>query len=371
MDIITAPENPDENKKKVILTPEQQLVILEMLNENPEKPPMVKDVLFKLFNRKIDAREMEGIAVREFIAEKGLKYRGAREYISEKNIILTEEQKEFITNNVGSMKPLELARILFKNEQLSNLDAETREIYKYIKTLPSMVVGQRDKEINVDDYRPPKTDDQAIARINKYVNNASLEKTKLSENQKKDIKNLIGYLHSTRFLSQIGTYSLSDDRELFESEFVRCAFNKTLTEEEADQYIIYATEVVIAKQISKRIEQFENQQDDSLEETGKMSMTLVEAVSSLRGEFNQCITRQRGLLKALQGERNQRIKNEQTNKYSFSDMVVYYQKEENFQHLMKLKEMRDKLLLDEINRLKSMSAMKAEVFGLSERELLD
>lgn len=366
-------QSDDGNNEKIVLTQDQQLIVLEMLDKDPEHPPMIKDIIEKVFGQKHDARTKYGVAVREFIAERGLKFRNARHYIPQKIIELTEEQQQYIINNITNERPLQMAKTLFSNPEITQLDAETRAIYTFIKSLPSNVRNAvtNDQEIVMDNYRPPKRDTEVVARVNKYVNNANYEIGKLSESQLKDIKNLTGYLHSTRFLSQIKTYNLMDDRDLFESEFIRCAYNKLLTEEECDQYIIYATEVVIAKQISKRIAQFEEQQDQSLDETGKMAMTIVEAISSLRQEFNQCITRQRALLKALQGERNQRIKNEQTNKYSFSDMVVYYQKAENFQHLLKLKEMRDQLLKDEINRLKSMSAMKAEIFGLSEKELLD
>lgn len=365
-------DDNNENNKEVILTDNQKLIILEMLNADPDHPPKVKDIIEKVFGKKIDAREMPGIAVRKFISEQGLKYTGARTNIPAKVIVLTEEQKEFIVNNVRSMKPLELGRVLFKNENLTNLDIEVREIYKFLKTLPNNITNSsvKSEELNISDYEPPKTEDQTIKRVNKYVSNAGLIKEKLTEKQKRDIKNLIGYLHTTRLLSQINTYSSAIDRELFESEFIRCTYDKALTEEEVDQYIIYATEVVSGRQIAKRIEMFERDQDANREGDGKLTMTLVELVNTLRQDLNQCITRQRALLKALQGERKERLNAQLEDNTSILDLLSYWKDYERRQHLLKLAGIRDEKLKDEIERLKSLPDIITEIFGISQKELL-
>lgn len=365
---------PDNNEERVQLTPEQEIIILEMIQKNPDEPPLVKDIIEKVFGQKHDARTKWGIAVREFIAAKGLKFRNARTWVPEKAIELTEEQKQFIANNCSVTKPLEMARTLFDNRDLTMFDVETRAIYDYIKTLPSKVRAvslEKGNEIVQSDYRPPKTDEQVLNKINKYVNNAGINIEQLTEKQKRDIKNLIGYLHTLRFLSQIKTYSLNDDRDLFESEFIRCTYDKDLTEEEVDQYILYSKAVVYEKQISKRIEQFEREQDQVLEETGKISMPMVESINTLRQDLDKCITQQKTLLKSLQGERKERLKLDSANKGNIADLIMYAQSEEKRMHLMKLAEERRQKLKDEINRIKSMSEIKAEIYGVHEDEILD
>lgn len=368
------PEDSKPKKKEVILTDSQKARILEMLMENPEKPPKIKDVIKDpgVFNKEIDAREMEGLAVRKFIAEKGLNFHKAREWRPEKIINLTEEQKTYIANNISNEKPLQMARILFNNNELTNLDTETRAIYSYISSLPSQVKAKSlDKETYaLDEYKPPKTEDQAIARINKYVNNANLIKEKLTEKQKRDIKNLQGYLHSMRYTAQIETYALEKDRELFESSFIRCTYNRDLEEQEVDQYVMYATEVVSGKQIAKRIEQFEKQQDETLEETGKANMGMVEAVKVLRTDLHQCITRQRQLLKALEGERQKRMETQKEDNTSILDLLSYWKDYARRQHLLKLAQIRESQLIDEIERLKTLDEVKLEIFGITQNEIL-
>ena len=363
-----------EKKKDVVLTDSQKARVLEMLMENPEKPPKIKDIIKDpgVFNKEIDAREMEGLAVRRFIAEKGLKFHKAREWIPTKTIELNEEQKLFIANNVGTMKALEMSRTLFNDTELTNLDLETRSIYEFIKTIPSNVSNKtiKDENLVTDNYKPPKTEDQTITRINRYVNNANLTREKLTEKQKRDIKNLIGYLHTTRFLQEMGTYSRQEDRELFESEFIRCTYNRDLEEQEVSQYIMYCTDVVIAKDIKKRIEDFEGAQDDWISENQKPNMTYVEATNGLRNEYNQCIGRQKSLLKALEGERQKRMENQKEDNTSILDLLSYWKDYERRQHLLKLANTRDEELKEEIERLKSLDEIKLEIFGINPRELM-
>lgn len=357
-----------------ILTEEQQNIILSKLTEDRETPPLIKELIDLCFpNQNLDARSKEGRAIREFIASKNLDYTNARTWIPKKVIVLTEEQKSFVTNNINTIKPLEMARTLFQNPKLTNTDSETREIYKYIKTLPTKIrtvaIGEA---MSTEDYKPPKTEDQALARINKYVQNSEIDRNKLNEKHKRNIKSLIGYMHTMRYLSQINTYASEVERELFESEFIRCTYDKSLTEEEVSQYIIYCTEVVIAKQVSKRIQDFEAEQDTFIaENNGKLNMSVVEAISSLRKEYNDCIGRQKSSLKSLQGERKERMKHDGANKGSVADIIVYAQNEEKRMHLLKMAADRREKIKEEIGRIKDMNEIKAEIFGISEEELLN
>ena len=78
---------------------------------------------------------------------------------------------------------------------------------------------------------------------------------------------------------QISNYASQDNRELFESSFVRYTHDKPdLTQEEVDQYIVLSAEVVIASNIQVRVERLQELLDQAAEETeGKrMAMSLVE-----------------------------------------------------------------------------------------------
>ena len=76
-----------------------------------------------------------------------------------------------------------------------------------------------------------------------------------------------------------------------------------------DQYILLAAEVVIASSIQERVERLQNMLDDTADDTEgrRISMSLVEAISSRQTEYNQCVNRQTKLLNELKEKRSQRI----------------------------------------------------------------
>ena len=370
-EVIASPENSN----KFILTEAHKKQILELLNESGENPPRIRDLIRLVIKKEnTDARSKEGLAIREFIGQQGLDYLNSRTYVLRKPIELDEEKKQFIINNCRTMKPLEISRHLWNDFSLTNLSGETRTVYTFIKEeIPQQdkIGGVNTEEISVEDYRPPVAMDHVLVRINEYITVLRYEKSKLSEKQKREVRALIGYLHTLRFINKINTYSQPKHRKLFESEFIRCTYNKeSLSQEEVDQYIMYSSEVVAGNQIEARIEQFESQQDESIEEGGRARMDLVETVTALRTDFNQCMLRQRALLKTLSGERKERLGNE-GKKQNMADLFLYWQNEEKRGHLFKLGELRRKKLRDEIDRIKNMDDIKVEIFGLTASEILD
>ena len=82
------------------------------------------------------------------------------------------------------------------------------------------------------------------------------------------VKRFIEQGHTFRFNHQINSLAATTDRELFESSFIRYTFDKgDLTQEEVDQYIVLATEVVIAANIQGRIEHLQGLLDDSADDS--------------------------------------------------------------------------------------------------------
>jgi len=82
-----------------------------------------------------DGRSKEGRAVKAFLSKIDLSAIPASEYQKVDRPELTEEHKEFIRNNRGTMKYVEMSRILFDDDKLTSLSAETRMVTEYCKTL--------------------------------------------------------------------------------------------------------------------------------------------------------------------------------------------------------------------------------------------
>lgn len=361
------------SQEEVQLTDEQKAKVLTEWDARPNDPPSLNDLVRAAFPElgDVDGRSKEGRAIKALLASKQIKARGAQEYVPKEKSNLTDEQKEYISNNAVTMKAVELARAIFKNDALTNLNQETRTVNAYLKTLDGKVIYGNTEEVPESDYRPPKTFDRALLKVNKYVHEG-IDKDKVSAKQKKDLSALIGHLHTYRFLHQINTYTEQTDRELFESSFIRYTYDKAdLTQEEIDQYIVLATEVVISSNIQRAIQLVQRQIESEVETVGKIPMSLIEASNTARTEYNQSVNRQQKLLGDLKVKRSERVGKQVKENASILNLVEMWKDEETRHKMIKLAELQKKSVAQEIDRLSSMDEIKCKIMGLSSDEALN
>ena len=358
----------------LILTEDQQLKLLKEWNERPDNPPSLAELVRLAFGRDdLDGRSKEGKAVKTFLSSRQIKPRRSHEYEAKGLIDLNLEQKEYISNNCATMTGLEIAKILFKNESLTNLSQETRSVLEYMKTIPMNIKYNNSENENIptDEYRPPKSEERMIAKINKYILDG-IDKNKLTHKHKKEINSLIGYMNTYRFSHQINLYDDEKDRELFESSFVRYTYDKSdLTQEEVDQYIVLSTEVVISSNIQQTINVLQNQIDMAIQEDGKIPMALVEASNTARKEYNDCVNRQQKLLNDLKVKRSERLSKQVKETASIINLVQMWKEEESRTKLLKMAEMRKQVIEKEIDRLSTMDEIKSKILGISKDEILN
>jgi hypothetical protein len=353
------------------LTDDQKKKILEEWNSRPSNPPSLAELTKLIFGEGFDGRSQEGKAIKNYLASRQIIPKKSHEYEAKGLIELTEEQKEYISNNCSTMTSVEMAKIIFKNNDLTNLNQETRSVGEYIKTLDTKVVYSNPNNIPEGDYKPPTTFTRCLSRINRYVHEG-IDETKLTGKQKRDIQAIIGYLHTYRFLHQINTYQDEKERELFESSFIRYTYDKNdLTQEEVDQYIVLATEVVISSNIQETIQALQLQMDANVEAGEKISMSLVEAISTSRNEYNQSVSRQQKLLQDLKVKRSDRLSKQVKENASILNLVELWKEEESRKEMIRLAEMRKELLSKEVERLSTIDEIKARILGLSKDEVLN
>ena len=356
------------NDEILILTEEQQLKLLQEWNSRPNNPPSLAELVKLAFDRDdLDGRSKEGKAVKQFLASK------SHEYEAKGLLELTIEQKEYISNNCHTMTGLEMAKILFKNESLTNLSQETRSVLEHMKTIPTNIKFNNSENENIptDEYRPPRSEERMIAKINKYVLDG-VDKNKMTHKIKKEISSIIGYMNTFRFTHQINLYDDERDRDLFESSFVRYTYDKSdLSQEEVDQYIVLSTEVVISSNIQQTINLLQNQIDTAIQEDGKIPMALVEASNTARKEYNDCVNRQQKLLNDLKVKRSEKLSKQVKETASIINLVQMWKEEESRQKLIKMAEMRKQVIEKEIDRLSTMDEVKCKILGISKDEILN
>mgnify|MGYP001197497157 CR=1 FL=1 len=352
----------------------QKELIINEWNSRPDNPPSLLELINVAFPDKgLDGRTNEGRAVKSFLASRDIKARASHEYQSKKQISLSEEDRLFIQNNLEFMSSVEMGRMIFKDNSLSNLNQEARIIANYVKELSSSeetIPFEPTEEIPAESYKPPRTFDKTMYRVNKYIPDA-INKEKITSKDKKNVKALIGYLSAYRFSYQMNTYTNNTDRELYESSFIRYTYNKDdLTQEEVDQYIVLSSEVVIAANIQRRKEHLTRLLDALVEDSdGRASMSLVEAIGKTETEYNQSVNRQQKLLGDLKEKRSDRLKNQIKENASILNLVSLWKEEESRKNLLHLAEMRKKTVDNEVQKLSDMDEVKARILGLGEDEI--
>lgn len=353
------------------LTNDQEKIVLDEWNSRPDSPPSLLTLIRLAFpDQSLDGRTKEGKAVRAFLASRSIKARGSHEYKAKEKISLTEENKTFIKSNLEFMSSVEMARVLFKNPDLSNLNQEARVVSSFIKGLEPTAAFESPDEVPTEEYKPPKTFDKTLFRVNKYTN-GSISKNKITARVKKNIEALINYINTYRFSYQINTYTTTTNRELFESSFIRYTNDKPdLTQEEVDQYIVLSSEVVIAASIQRRKEHLTELLDNIVEDTdGRASMSLVEAIGKTETEYNQSVNRQQKLLGDLKEKRSDKLKNQIRENASILNLVKIWKDEESRIKLIKLSELRRKTVKEEAENLSSMDEVRARILGLDKDEV--
>jgi hypothetical protein len=362
------------NEDLPILTEEQQLKLLSEWNNRPSNPPSLSELVKLAFSREdLDGRSKEGKAVKQFLASRQIKPKKSHEYEAKGLISLNDEQKEYISNNCATMTGIEMAKVLFKNDALTNLSQETRSVLEYMKSLPTNIKYNNieNENASTEDYKPPRSEERMIAKINKYVLDG-IDKTKITHGQKREINACIGYMNTHRFIHQINLYDNEADRELFESSFIRYTYNKAdLTQEEVDQYIVLCTEVLISSKIQETINVLQNQIDIAISDDGKIPMALVEASNTARKEYNDCVNRQQKLNNDLKIKRSERLSKQTKDTASIINLVQMWKEEESRAKLLKMAEMRKKIVEKEIDRLSSMEELKCKILGISKDEVLN
>jgi len=166
----------------------------------------------------------------------------------------------------------------------------------------------------------------------------------------------------------IGNYTNMKDRELFEAEFVRATWDKPdLTSDEINLYINVCVDYIHLKNISSHIEKL-NQMFNEVEDQQDMTVRLAEVLKSKTDEYDKCEKRMESLIKKLNGDRAERMKNKRHENATILSLVRGFQIEEERKRMIELAEMQKKLVEEETVRLDNMDSWKARILGISKQD---
>jgi hypothetical protein len=341
----------------------------EFLRNNFKETPDLTKLTQLLFeDPSLDGRTKEGRMVREFLASENLRYETSA-WNKVEDIELTDQQIDFIKNQAElGLSAFQIAEILFPNSPVKRFSKHHMCVLDFLREYEPNFVHDSETAINKQ-YNPPKILCTSINKINEYAH-TDFEEKKMNHDELECAKSLIKNLSSPRFIQVISNYSSEKDRKLFEAEFIRATWDKPdLTADEINLYINVCVDYINLKNISSHIEKLNNMFNE-VEDQQDMTVRLAEVLKSKTDEYDKCEKRMESLIKKLNGDRAERLKNKREDNASILSLVRNFQLEEQRNQMIQLAEMQKKIVEQEADRLDSMESWKARILGISKKDAI-
>jgi hypothetical protein len=317
-----------------------------------------------------DGRHKIGRAIRAFLSEQNKEYKTTKH--EECNAVnLTEQQRDFLMGDHidSDMTPLDIARIVFENGEIKSLSLHHRAVINFLTQYRPDIINENEV-VTSERWNPPTAVSRSVKKVNDWAGQEiSIES--ISNKHEKMMRMLIKYLHSPRLKQTINEYCRVTDRELFESEFVRATWDKPdLTSDEQNQYITLCTNYVRIKHIQARLDKLNKMLDDMGDDAQGATIRFTELIKTTSEELNQCEKRVEALTKSLNGSRQDRLKAKGERSGSIEALVEAFQDKQDRDLMIKMAEMKKRLVADTADKLETMNEFKARVLGISKEELL-
>ena len=345
------------------LNEEQKQFIRDNFKSNPNLLDLTRHVFE---DPTIDGRSKEGRAVREFLAEENLEYKTTkRDKVPD--IELTDEQIDFIKAQAqNNLSAYQIAEILFPDVNVKRFCKEHMTIVEFLREYEPAYVHETETALNKT-YNPPKIFSTALKKIVTFTLR-EMHEDKLTHDEIDCVEALMRSLSAPRLIQVISNYNSMKDRELFEAEFVRATWDKPdLTSDEINLYINVCVDYINLKNISSHIEKL-NTMFNEVEDQQDMTVRLAEVLKSKTDEYDKCEKRMESLIKKLNGDRAERLKNRRQDNATIISLVKNFQAESERRRMIQLAEMQKKLVEDEVERLDNMESWKAKILGISKHD---
>ena len=355
------------------LSEEQQVFINKKIEEGLTDYIVIANLLFK--REDLHGRSKESKLVRDYMISSGSISKKEKAKPKADPEALTAAHIEFIDSNIRTgITPKQITELLFSKELagVSNLNVfitpQYRAVHKYIKEKHPDYLVESESAVN-EKYVVPRSLSSAIKKVNKWAGQ-DLSEDKLTLQHRKYLEKLLTYLNSPRFVQNYDSYRSSNDKDLFEAEFVRSVWDKPdLTIDETNLYINVCMDYINLKQIDMK----KNKVNEMFNDTQKQkdfTMRLTEVLKTISEEYNQCAQRIDKSLQKLNGERSKRIESHQQKNASILSLVELFQDENERKMMIQIAEMQKKVVKEEADRLETMSAWKARILGITKEDAI-
>lgn len=339
----------------------------QKIRDNFKDTPNLIDLTRIVFeDDSLDGRSKEGRAVKKFLAEQSLDYKTTK-WDKVEDIQLTDSQIEFTKQQAkNGLSAFQISEMLWPEISVKRFSKQHVAVLDFLREYEPAYVHDSESAVNRV-YAAPKLIPTGINKINQFCH-IDLQEEKLSHDERNCIESLLRSLSAPRFIQVISNYSSMKDRELFEAEFIRATWDKPdLTSDEINLYINVCVDYINLKNISSHIEKL-NTMFNEVEDQQDMTVRLAEVLKSKTDEYDKCEKRMESLIKKLNGDRAERLKNKNKENATILSLVKNFQIEDERRRMVELAEMQKKLVDEEVTRLDNMESWKARILGISKHD---
>ena len=339
----------------------------QKIRDNFKDTPNLIDLTRIVFeDDSLDGRSKEGRAVKKFLAEQSLDYKTTK-WDKVEDIELTDSQIEFTKQQAkNGLSAFQISEMLWPEISVKRFSKQHVAVLDFLREYEPAYVHDSESAVNRI-YAAPKLISTGITKVNEFCH-IELQEEKLSHDEKNCIESLLRSLSAPRFIQVISNYSSMKDRELFEAEFIRATWDKPdLTSDEINLYINVCVDYINLKNISSHIEKL-NTMFNEVEDQQDMTVRLAEVLKSKTDEYDKCEKRMESLIKKLNGDRAERLKNKNKENATILSLVKNFQVEDERRRMVELAEMQKKLVDEEVTRLDNMESWKARILGISKHD---
>lgn len=352
--------------KPVTLSEAQKKVILERYKEINNLNTLTAIVWN---DETLDGRSKQGQAVKQFLVDSHLAYETTKKKIREDIPPLTDEQKDLILLEAENNSNItDITRLVYRDETIQRLSKEWRQVQAFIKSQnPELIDGKDD--VAVGAFNAPKDQVRLVNLVNEALG-TTISPEKISGKYKAYFDKLAVNLSNSKFRRIINAYESKRDRDLFIDEFIRLTFEKPdLTPDELNLYFQIIRDGNSLEVLESKINKMNNFFLE-IEEASELKQSFSENLKACVDEKNQITKRIADTTKKLQGDRGERLKNQNRDDASFLTIVQMAQEEEGRKRMMALAKLQKAAISEEANRLETMDSLLCEIFGFEKEDII-
>ena len=176
-------------------------------------------------------------------------------------------------------------------------------------------------------------------------------------------------MNTLRFISEMNSIRKTDDKSLFESQFIRYTWDKSdLSQEDVDLYINVGVDAIRLKNLRIEYDVLQEIKEAHMDDD-RFPVALFDELSEIRKDIDASLKRNKDALNGLNTKRTDRLNELQQSFGTVLNLVEAFRSKQTRDQWLILAEKRKLSTNQEKERLAGLDELMCQVFGLAKEEV--